>query len=126
MTQGVAAICFIVDGDRILLMQAPWAEHRWSVIGGRLEPGETPDEAVRREVFEETGLTLADCRSAGQLLRDEGNGHSTLIHLFVSTRQTGDLRGSIEGEPVWWPLSAIDDLPMIDYIREMLPQVLGR
>jgi len=126
MTQGVAAICFIFDGERILLMQAPWAGNQWSVIGGKVEPGETPDEAVRREVLEETGLTLIDYRPAGQLTRDEGGGHTTLLHLYVSTRQTGDLRGSEEGEPAWWPLSSLDDLPMIEYVRGLLPRMLAR
>jgi 8-oxo-dGTP pyrophosphatase MutT (NUDIX family) len=34
----------------------------WCFPGGRLEPGETPEEAVRREVLEETGLVLAGVR----------------------------------------------------------------
>lgn len=126
MSQGVAAICFIFDGERILLMQASWAGNRWSVIGGKVEPGETPDQAVVREVWEETGLTLVGYRPAGQLLLDEGGGHSTLVHLYVSTRQTGDLRGSHEGEPVWWPLAEVDQLPMIDYVRDLIPRVLGQ
>lgn len=125
MAQRDAAICFVVDGDRILLMQAAWAGNLWSVIGGKVEPGETPDEAVCREVYEETGLRLVDYRPAGHFVLDEPGGDTTFVSVFVSTRQTGDLRGSDEGEPVWWPLASLADLPMIDYVREMLPRVLG-
>ena len=31
---------------------------KWIGIGGRIEPGETPDACIRREVFEETGIEL--------------------------------------------------------------------
>jgi len=34
----------------------------WTLPGGGLEPGETPEEAVRREVFEETGLVVAQAK----------------------------------------------------------------
>lgn len=67
MNVGMAAVCFIADDERILLMQAPWAGNRWSVIGGKVEPGESPEQAVRREVWEETGLTITRCREAGHL-----------------------------------------------------------
>ncbi|MDF2627055.1 MAG: hydrolase [Symbiobacteriaceae bacterium] len=124
-TRRDAAICFIFDGDRILLMQAGWAGNQWSVIGGKVEPGETAAQAVCREVFEETGLALVDYRPAGHLMIEEDDGHFTFVAIFVSTQQTGDLRGSVEGEPVWWPLSEADQLPMIDYVKALLPQMVG-
>ena len=34
----------------------------WTLPGGGLQPGETPEEAVRREVFEETGLVVSNAR----------------------------------------------------------------
>jgi NAD+ diphosphatase len=61
-----AIIVSISDGERLLLgRQASWPAKRYSVIAGFLEPGERLEDAVAREVFEETGLRVHDCRYAG-------------------------------------------------------------
>jgi NAD+ diphosphatase len=47
----------VVDGNRLLLgRQDRWADGRFSVLAGFVEPGETLEEAVRREVREESGV----------------------------------------------------------------------
>ncbi|HWI51163.1 MAG TPA: NUDIX domain-containing protein [Symbiobacteriaceae bacterium] len=125
MDIGSAAVCYIVVDGRILLMQAPWAGNRWGLIGGKIEPGETPDQAVKREVLEETGLTLTAYRSVGHVILDEGNNRGTSLHLFVATAVVGELRASDEGEPVWVGLAQAEQLPMIEYARLLLPRVLG-
>jgi ADP-ribose pyrophosphatase YjhB (NUDIX family) len=59
---GVGAIIF--HGDAVLLVKRGRAPlfGQWSLPGGAVETGETLDEAVRREILEETGLTLGDVR----------------------------------------------------------------
>ena len=58
-----AAIIVIVShGDRCLLgRHAKWAEVRYSTLAGFVEPGETLEDAVRREVMEEAGVEVVDC-----------------------------------------------------------------
>jgi len=52
-----AVIMAVTDGQRILLgRQASWPENRWSVLAGFLEPGESLEQTVIREVFEEAGV----------------------------------------------------------------------
>lgn len=47
--------------DRLLLgRQASWADGRFSLLAGYVEPGETLEDAVRREVLEESGVALGD------------------------------------------------------------------
>ncbi len=58
-----AMIALVHDGARCLLgRQASWAEHRFSTLAGFLEPGETLEDCVRREVFEEVGVRIGDCQ----------------------------------------------------------------
>jgi len=52
-----AIIVLVTQGDRTLLgRQAGWPEGRYSTIAGFVEPGESLEDAVRREVLEETGV----------------------------------------------------------------------
>lgn len=54
------------DQDRILLARGPqWPEGRMSVLAGFVEPGESLEHAVMREVFEEVGITVTDARYMG-------------------------------------------------------------
>jgi NAD+ diphosphatase len=51
----------VIDGDRLLLgRQASWPEERYSVLAGFVEPGETLEEAVRREVLEESSVEVGE------------------------------------------------------------------
>lgn len=54
-----AIIVLVTDGDRCLLgRQSSWPEGRYSTIAGFVEPGESLEDSVRREVFEETNIRV--------------------------------------------------------------------
>jgi NAD+ diphosphatase len=58
-----AIIVAVSDGERLLLgRQASWPEGRWSVLAGFLEPGESLEQTVAREVMEEAGVRVRDCQ----------------------------------------------------------------
>ena len=59
ITEVVAAL--IWDGDRFLICQRPENKARgllWEYVGGKVEPGETKEEALIRECREELGVTI--------------------------------------------------------------------
>lgn len=58
-------IMLVLDGDRVLLgRQSAWPERMYSLLAGFMEPGEGIEDAVRREVAEEAGITIAEVRYA--------------------------------------------------------------
>ena len=58
-----AIIVLVSDGDRCLLGRQPsWPEGRYSTIAGFVEPGESLEDAVRREVYEETNVRVGAVR----------------------------------------------------------------
>ncbi|MBS0556153.1 MAG: NAD(+) diphosphatase [Proteobacteria bacterium] len=57
-----AVIMIVSDGERCLLGRGPqWPERRFSTLAGFVEPGETLEDAVRREVAEEAGVRVGEC-----------------------------------------------------------------
>ena len=58
-----AVIMLVADGDRCLMgRQAEWPDGLYSTLAGFVEPGESLEEAVAREIWEETGITVRDVR----------------------------------------------------------------
>lgn len=61
-----AVIVSVSDGERLLLgREASWPARRWSVLAGFVEPGETLEQTVMREVFEESQVRVRACRYLG-------------------------------------------------------------
>ena len=58
--------------------------NQWSVPGGHIESGETPEEAARRELLEETGLTAGDLELfwQGPRPRQAGITHTVTVYVF--------------------------------------------
>ena len=58
-----AIIAAVTDGERLLLgRQASWPRNRWSVLAGFVEPGESLEQTVAREVMEESGVRVLRSR----------------------------------------------------------------
>lgn len=86
MTEVVAAL--IWDGDRFMACQRPPNKARgllWEFVGGKVEPGETPQEALVRECREELAVTV----SVGEIFMDviheypDLKVHLTLFHAAI-------------------------------------------
>ena len=85
---------------------------KWIGVGGKFEPGETADECVAREVYEETGLTLIGYERVGlvKFLSDKEEAED--MYLYRGTAFEGSLREDCpEGELKWVPIEQVPDLP---------------
>lgn len=60
------AKCLIQNGNHLLLLRNNYGRQHWTFPGGGIEQNETPEQAARREVEEEVGLTVNDLRLLGE------------------------------------------------------------
>ena len=96
-----AVIVLVTDGERALLgRQAAWPAGRYSTIAGFVEPGESLEDAVRREVLEETGVRVGDLRYHSS---QPWPVPSSLMLGFVAQATSSEIRlGDDELEDVRW------------------------
>ena len=83
-----SAFAIILHSDHILLVKAR-DKANWQLPGGRIESGESPVDAVVREVKEETGLEARVGRLTGRYRREDG----TIARVYVA-RARGKLAGA--------------------------------
>ena len=109
---------------RVLLVRrarAP-AVGRWSLPGGRVEPGETAAAAAVREVAEETGLRVEARRRLGTVHRPgEGVGPGFLIESYECVIVGGTLRAGDDAAAVRWASAAeLGRLPVTEGLAHTL------
>ena len=85
---------------------------KWIGIGGKLENAESPDECMRREALEETGLTLGDVRFRGVVTFVAGGWEPEQMFLFTCSDFSGSLRVCDEGDLEWVDKQAVTELPV--------------
>lgn len=97
----VAASAAVFRGGRVLIARRVNPPQLWSLPGGKVEPGETPEQAAIREVREETGV---DCEIVA--LADQGEvalpGVRYRIHAFAARWLAGEPRPGAEASAVEW------------------------
>lgn len=118
-------LCYIErDGQYLMLHRTKKrndANHdKWLGVGGHIEPGETPLECVLREVREETGLQLLDCRARGLVRFRSDRDEDEDMYLFTASRFTGALMPCDEGELQWVDRDRVPTLPLWEGDRVFL------
>lgn len=119
------SIIFMVKDGALLTLPSK-VPGKLQVIGGKADPGETPEQTALREAEEETGLRLTDFTHRGRVqLQWPSDEQPYYADLFVATGFEGELRGSHEGVPNWVPLTEVEKLPYLGYVKVWLPLLLS-
>jgi len=96
---------------------------KWIGVGGHQEEAETPLECVRREVLEETGLTVQPrLRGLVTFISDEWETEECF--LYTAESFTGELQPCPEGELAWVPEEEILSLALWEGDRVFLPLLI--
>ena len=128
----LVAACALIDTDgRILLAQRPEGKTLaglWEFPGGKVEPGETPEACLIREMEEELGITTkVACLAPLTFASHTYDDFHLLMPLFVCRRYQGIPKGQ-EGQAIKW-VRAKDlrdypmppaDVPLIPILRDWL------
>ena len=102
----MTSLCYPERDGKYLMLHRTKKEHdenrdKWIGVGGKFEDGESPEDCMRREVLEETGLSVADYRYRGIVTFVSDQWQTEYMHLFTCSRWTGELRDCDEGELAW-------------------------
>lgn len=111
------SLCYIEkDGSYLMLhrvkKQNDENRDKWIGVGGKFEPGESPEECMLREVQEETGLKLNSWRFRGIVSFVSDEWGSEYMHLFTADDFSGSLKDCDEGELEWVEKSRLPELPL--------------
>ncbi len=127
----VAAVALVDADGRVLLARRPEGKSMaglWEFPGGKVEPGERPEETLIRELHEELGIEVKEACLAPLTFASHGyeNFH-LLMPLWVCRRWTGTVVGR-EGQELSWvrpqrlrefPMPPADE-PIIPHLLELL------
>ena len=125
MTKQVVA-ALIVRGDELLCCQR--TEHqalplKWEFPGGKIEAGESPPEALRRELEEELGIRADIGPEITRVLHTYINGNSVNLRFFAVARYENELQNRIFRDMRWVKRADLPSLDFLDADKELVSRL---
>ena len=123
-----AAAVLIWDGDKFMICQRPAHKARgllWEFVGGKVEPGETREQALIRECREELVVTV----SVGEVFMDVVHEYpDLLVHLTLFNAVIAEgIPQKLEHNDIRW--ITVDEIPNYDFCpadEEILKRLMGQ
>lgn len=113
----LATLVYIKQAGKTLMVHRIKKENdmhrgKWNGLGGKFEPGETPEACVIREVREESGLEIRNPRLHGLVMFPGFKGDDWYVFVFTASEFSGSLTESPEGTLCWIPDEELESLPL--------------
>lgn len=122
----VVGFMFAPNGRDVVLIQKnrpEWQKDKLNGVGGKIEPGETPEAAMVREFYEETGVMFSDWTKFATLRASAENdptGIESEIHFFRATSNLANDIETLTDEAVYLvPVNTI--MPKVPNLAYLLP-----
>ena len=128
-TLRLATLCYVQRPGQTLMLHRvkrpnDYHQGKWNGLGGKFEPGESPEECVAREVCEESGLLCRDPILRGQITFPNFDGEADwYVWVFVAPRWAGQLRDSPEGKLAWVDNERLLELNLWPGDRHFIPWI---
>lgn len=124
----LATLCYLHNaGCTLMLHRNKRADDihlgKWNGLGGKLEPGESPEQCVIREVREESGLEICSPHMCGLLVFTGFKGNDWYVFVFSANEFSGELTENEEGYLQWIPDEQIESLPLWPSDHIFLPWI---
>lgn len=117
MRSNLTTLCYIEKDDSYLMLhrvkkQVDINKDKWIGVGGHFEAGESPEECLLREVYEETGLTLTSWSLRGVITFSTDTYDTEYMFLYTADGYTGVIRECDEGTLEWVEKAKVCELPI--------------
>lgn len=112
MTEKHLTLCVLHNNNRVLLgmKKRGFGMGKWNGFGGKVNSGETVEDAAKREMAEEAGIRLQDMHLCGKLdfVFTHKPDEVLKVHVFKATKFEGEPFETEEMRPAWYH---VDDIP---------------
>ena len=127
-----STLCYVQKGGKTLMLHrnkkvGKIHDDKWNGLGGKMEPGESPEDCVLREVREESGLKISAPKLKGLLTFPSFDGENDwLVFVYAARKFFGKpYRESREGALRWVPTSKLPGLNLWEGDKHFLAWLKG-
>jgi 8-oxo-dGTP diphosphatase len=122
-------LCFVLNGSDVLLMKrAPHKRvfpNQYNGVGGHIERDEDPLTSAKREILEETGLTVANIRLRAIYNIDAKASTGIVLFVFTAESDSREVIANDEGTLHWIPQQDVADYDLVEDLPIILLRVLS-